>query len=332
MNPARKSLLILFSLCGLGVCFLLSLALGSKPVDLYEVIQALIDSKGTSFTALVVRERIPRTIFCIIAGASLGVSGMMMQAITRNPIADPSILGVNTGASLFVVAGIAFFQIGSASDYILFALAGASLTAIFVYGIASLGAGGASPIKLALAGAATSAALSSLVSALVLPRTNVMNAFRFWQIGSVSGASWEYILAALPFLAVGLIAGLLLAPSLNALALGDDVAVGLGVRTAPVRMFGAAIGVLLCGAITALAGPIGFIGLMIPHVMRLLFGSDMRFTIPMTAIGGAGLLMLADVIGRLLGSPGELEVGIVTAFLGAPILVIIARKVKARAL
>ena len=332
MNLARKSVFILFSLCGIGVCILLSLALGSKPVGLYEVIQALLDSESTSFTALVVRERIPRTIFCIIAGASLGVSGMMMQAITRNSIADPSILGVNTGASLFVVAGISFFQIGSAGEYILFALAGASLTAIFVYGVASLGAGGATPIKLALAGAATSAALSSLVSALVLPRTNVMNAFRFWQIGSVSGASWEYILAALPFLVVGIIAGSLLAPSLNALALGDDVALGLGVRTGPVRMFGAAIGVLLCGAITALAGPIGFIGLMIPHAMRLLFGSDMRFTIPMTAIGGAGLLTLADVIGRLLGSPGELEVGIVTAFLGAPILVIIARKVKARAL
>ena len=332
MNLAKRSLMILFSLLGVLVCILLSLALGSKPVGLADVAKALWDSESTSFTALVVRERIPRTIFCIIAGASLGVSGMMMQAITRNPIADPSILGVNTGASLFVVAGIAFFQIGSAGEYILFALAGAAVTAIFVYGIASLGAGGATPIKLALAGAAVSAALSSLVSAIVLPRTNVMNAFRFWQIGSVSGASWAYILAALPFLIAGVAAGLLLAPSLNALALGDDVAVGLGVRTGLVRLLGAAAGVLLCGAITALAGPIGFVGLMIPHVMRLLFGADMRFTIPMTAVGGAGLLTLADVIGRLLGSPGELEVGIVTAFLGAPILIAIARKVRARSL
>ena len=332
MSLAKRSLMILSSLCFVGICIVLSLALGSRHIGFQDVITALWDKGNTSFAALVVRERIPRTIFCIIAGASLGVSGMMMQAITRNPIADPSILGVNTGASLFVVAGIAFFHIGSANEYILFALAGAALTAVFVYGIASLGAGGATPIKLALAGAATSAALSSLVSALVLPRTNVMNAFRFWQVGSVGGASWEYIIVTLPFLAIGVIAGLLLAPSLNALALGDDVAVGLGVRTGLVRIFGAGVGVLLCGVITALAGPIGFVGLMIPHAMRLLFGADMRFTIPMTAIGGAGILTLADVIGRLLGSPGELEVGIVTAFLGAPILVIIARKVKARAL
>lgn len=332
MSLRKKSLAILFSLLGVLVCVLLSLALGSKPVSLPDVMDALFNSGNTSFTALVVRERIPRTIFCAIAGASLGVSGMMMQAITRNPIADPSILGVNTGASLFVVAGIAFFQIGSASEYILFALAGAAATAIFVYGIASMGAGGATPIKLALAGAAVSAALSSLVSAIVLPRTNVMNAFRFWQIGSVSGASWTYILAALPFLIVGIAASLLLAPSLNALALGDDVAVGLGVRTRLVRLLGASVGVLLCGTITAMAGPIGFVGLMIPHVIRLLFGTDMRFTIPMTALGGAGLLTLADVIGRLLGSPGELEVGIITAFLGAPILIAIARKVRSRSL
>lgn len=332
MSLPKRSLLILFCLCGLGGCVFLSLALGSRSVGLGEVLGALGDAQSTSFGALVVRERIPRTIFCIIAGASLGVSGMMMQAITRNPIADPSILGVNMGASLFVVAGIAIFNIGSAGEYIGFALCGAAVTALFVYGIASMGAGGATPIKLALAGSATSAALSSLVSALVLPRTNVMNTFRFWQVGSVSGATWGNIWAAAPFLLLGIVAGVLLAPALNALALGDDVAVGLGVRTGLVRMIGAGAGVLLCGVITALAGPIGFVGLMIPHAVRLLFGADMRLTIPLAALGGAGLLTVADVLGRLLGSPGELEVGIVTAFLGAPILILIAKKVKARAL
>ncbi len=332
MSLSKRVLMFLVSLCSLGVCVFLSLALGSRSVGLTEVFSALGDAENTSFTALIVRERIPRTIFCIIAGASLGVSGMMMQAITRNPIADPSILGVNTGASLFVVAGITIFNIGSAGEYIGFALCGATVTSIFVYGIASMGTGGATPIKLALAGSATSAALSSLVSALVLPRTNVMNAFRFWQVGSVSGATWDSIYAAAPFLLLSIIAGIMLAPALNAMALGDDVAVGLGVRTGLVRMLGAGIGVLLCGVITALAGPIGFVGLMIPHTMRLLFGTDMRLTIPLTAISGAGLLTIADVLGRLLGSPGELEVGIVTAFLGAPILIIIAKKVKARAL
>ena len=236
------------------------------------------------------------------------------------------------GASLFVVAGIALFGIGSAGAYIALALAGAAVAAFFAYGVASMGSGGATPIKLALSGAAVSAALSSLVSALVLPNTSVMNEFRFWQVGSLSGASWDSTLAAAPFLALGVMAGILLAPSLNALALGDDVATGLGVNTRLVRMLGAAVGVTLSGAITALAGPIGFVGLMVPHAVRLAFGADMRLIVPLSAAGGAALLTLADVVGRVLGSPGELEVGIVTAFLGAPILIIIARRAKARSL
>ena len=255
-----------------------------------------------------------------------------MQAITRNPIADPSILGVNTGASLFVVSGIAFFNISSANQYIWLALAGAAITAIFVYGIGSLGHGGATPIKLALAGAATNAALSSLVSAVILPRTEVMNAFRFWQVGSVSGATWDGIITVSPFLIVGMVIGILLTTALNALALGDDVATGLGVRTGTVRMLGAFAGVLLCGATTALTGPIGFIGLIVPHIMRLICGPDMRYIVPMSAVGGAILLTLADTIGRLIGMPGELEAGIVTAFLGAPILISIAMRVKVRSL
>ncbi|SHK64468.1 iron complex transport system permease protein [Anaerocolumna jejuensis DSM 15929] len=317
---------------GLLLSVLASLALGSRNVGLKEVLEALLHSGGTSFDSLVVHERIPRTVFSIIAGASLGVSGALMQAITRNPIADPSILGVNTGASLFVVSGIAFFHINTANQYIWFALAGAAVTAVFVYRIGSMGSGGATPIKLALAGAATSAALSSLVSAVILPRTEVMNAFRFWQVGSVSGATWEGILSVSPFLVVGLVIGILLASALNALALGDDVATGLGVNTGLIRIAGALAGVLLCGATTALAGPIGFVGLMIPHTMRLICGPNMRYTVPMSAIGGAILLTVSDIIGRLIGYPGELEAGIITAFFGAPILILIAMRVKVRSL
>lgn len=294
--------------------------------------RALFHADSESFNALVVRERIPRTVFSIIAGASLGVSGALMQAITRNPVADPSILGVNTGASLFVVSGIAFFHINTAGEYIWFALAGAAVTAVFVYRIGSMGYGGATPIKLALAGAATSAALSSLVSAVILPRTDVMHAFRFWQVGSVSGATWEGILTVSPFLAAGLIIGILSAPALNALALGDDVATGLGVKTGMVRIAGALAGVLLCGATTALTGPIGFVGLMIPHTMRLICGPNMRYIVPMSAVGGAILLTASDTIGRIIGRPGELEAGIITAFFGAPILVLIAMRAKVRAL
>jgi iron complex transport system permease protein len=332
MKRERIIILICAGVAGLALSVFASLALGSRNIGLSEVIGALLHPDSGSFESLVIRERIPRTVFSIIAGASLGVSGALMQAITRNPIADPSILGVNTGASLFVVSGIAFFHISSANQFIWFALAGAAVTAVFVYRIGSMGSGGATPIKLALAGAATSAALSSLVSAVILPRTDVMNAYRFWQVGSVSGATWEGILSVSPFLVIGLAIGILSASALNALALGDDVATGLGVKTGLIRIVGALAGVLLCGATTALAGPIGFVGLMIPHIMRMLCGPDMKLVVPMSALGGAMLLTVSDIIGRLLGQPGELEAGIVTAFLGAPILIMIAMRAKVRSL
>lgn len=332
MNYFKTVTLLLVSIIFLILCTLVSLAFGARQVSFHDVMNALFHYKVSSLNILVVHERIPRTVFSIIAGASLGVSGILMQAITRNPIADPSILGVNTGASLFVVSGIAFFNINTASQYIWFALAGAAIIAVFVYGIGSMGYGGATPIKLALAGAATSAALSSLVSAILLPRTDVMNAFRFWQVGSVSGATWEGIASVLPFLVVGIMIGIFSAPALNALALGDDVATGLGVRTRLVRLIAAFAGVLLCGATTALAGPIGFIGLMIPHTIRLICGPNLRIMIPMSAIGGAIILTTSDIIGRLIGSPSELEAGIVTAFLGAPILIIIAMRAKVQSL
>jgi len=332
MNPSKIALVTIISFLGLSICILASLAFGSRNINFLEVLQALLHPEVKSLNVLVVYERIPRTVFSIIAGASLGVSGALMQAVTKNPIADPGILGVNTGAALFVVSGIAFFHISTASQYLWFALIGAGLTATFVYGIGSMGLGGATPIKLALAGAATSAALSSLVSAVILPRTEVMNAFRFWQVGSVSGANWEGILSILPFVIAGLTLSVTLAPSLNALALGDDVATGLGVNTKLIRLLGSFAGVILCGSITAQAGPIGFVGLMVPHIIRLVSGPNLRFIIPLSAIGGAIILTTSDVIGRLVGSPSELEAGIVTAFLGAPILIIIARRTKVRSL
>lgn len=332
MKYSKITTLLIGSLLILTACVLASLAFGARFVPFNEVINALLHSDKTTLNAIVVSERIPRTVFGILAGAALGVSGALMQAVTRNPIADPSILGVNTGASLFVVSGIAFFHIGSAQQYIWFALIGAAVTSVFVYGIGSMGYGGATPIKLALAGAATSAALSSIVSAIILPRTEVMNAYRFWQVGSISGATWEGIGAVLPFLSVGFVIAILASSSLDALALGDDVATGLGVRTGPLRLIGAFAGVLLCGATTALAGPIAFVGLMVPHTMRMICGPNLKVIIPMSAVGGAILLTLSDVLGRLIGSPSELEAGIITAFLGAPILIIIAMKAKVRAL
>lgn len=316
----------------LGVCILASLAFGSRMIGWADLMDGLFHPDVQSHEANVVRQRIVRTIFSLMCGAALGVSGALMQSVTRNPIADPSILGVNTGASLFVVCGIAFFNISSTNQYIWIAIAGAILTAIFVFGIGSMGSGGATPLKLVLAGAATSAILSSLVVAIMIPRTNVMDQFRFWQVGSVGAGSWDAIITFIPFLIIGILIAIFTGPGLNALALGDEVATGLGVRTGTIRLIAALGGVLLCGATTALAGPIGFIGLLATHVIRLLIGPDLRYIIPMSALSGAIILTMSDVLGRLLGSPGELEVGIVTAFVGAPILILITMKAKIRAL
>ncbi len=330
----KKSLWIglVISLLILGLCVFLSLTFGARTVSVNEVIGVIFNHQIENMNQQVIVERIPRTIFGILAGMALAVSGALMQAITRNPIADPSILGVNTGAALSVVVGIAFFSISSLQHYILFAMIGAGITSVFVYFVGSLGMGGATPIKLALAGAATSAALSSLLSAVLLPSTQVMNAFRFWQVGSISGADWQSIIGFLPILGGGLILAFGLAPFLDVLALGDEMATGLGVNTSLIRLLGAISGVALCAGTTAIAGPIGFIGLMVPHAVRMIFGSSLKTLLPLSAISGANLLLLSDVIGRLLGRPGELEVGIVTAFIGAPILIMIARKAKVKAL
>lgn len=310
----------------------LSVAFGSRAVSFTGIIDGLFHPDVTSHEATVVRQRIARTIFSLMCGAALGVSGALMQSVTRNPIADPSILGVNTGASLFVVCGIAFFNSSAASDYIWLAIIGAIITAIFVFSIGSLGASGATPLKLVLAGAATSAILSSLVTAIMIPRTNVIDEFRFWQVGSVGAGNWTSVQLLLPFLLIGILLAICTAPALNALALGDEVATGLGVRTGMLRMIAAFAGVLLCGVVTALAGPIGFIGLLATHLIRLVIGADIRFIVPLAALAGASILTISDVCGRFLGSPGELEVGILTAFIGAPILILITMKAKMRAI
>ncbi len=325
-----KVLVLSIILLGLGV--LASLAFGSRIVGWDELMAGLFQPDVQSHGANIVRQRIARTVFCLMCGAALGVSGALMQSVTRNPIADPSILGVNTGAALFVVCGIAFLHINTPGQYIWLALVGAFVTAIFVFGIGSMGGGGATPLKLVLAGAATSAALSSLVIAIMIPRSNVMDQFRFWQVGSVGSGNWSNISTLLPFLLVGILVALFTAPALNALALGDEVAKGLGVRTGTLRLIAAFGGVLLCGAATALAGPIGFIGLLATHVVRLAIGPDLRYVIPMAALSGAIILTISDVCGRLIGSPGELEVGVVTAFIGAPILILLTLKTKMRAL
>ena len=326
----RRCLAALILLTALAVtAALCSIAFGTRVVGIGEIVGGLSGSR-TDIGALVVAERLPRTAVALVAGAALGVSGALMQAVTRNPIADPGILGVNTGASLAILIGVAFLGISGASQYLWFALIGATLTAVFVYAIGSLGPGGPTPVKLALA---TSAALSCTISAVMLPRAQGLDDYRFWQMGSLGRGNWSSLTTIAPFLAVATVLALLVAGPLNSLALGEEMAIGLGVNVTRTRLAAASAGVLLCSAVTAVIGPIGFVGLMVPHTVRMLCGPDHRWLLPLSALCGADLLTLSDVVGRVVSRPSAaLPVAVVTAFIGAPILIMIVRGTKVREL
>ena len=323
---------IILCLTLLSIMAIFSISLGAKSIAFTKVIDVLLGNDPDSLEAAIILQRIPRTVFGILAGGALGISGALMQSITRNPIADPSILGVNTGASLFVVAGIAFFNITVAYQYIWLAIIGAGVTAVFVYSVASMGKDGATPLKLALSGSAVSIVLGSLVSTIMLPNNRVMEAFRFWQVGSIGSATWENIMLISPFLVVGFIISMFISGYLNNLALGDEAATALGTNVVMTRTIGALSSVLLCGATTALAGPIGFVGLIVPHIIRLIFGSEMGKMLPLSFLGSAILMLVSDVIGRIISLPGETEVGIVTAVLGAPVFILAIRKGRVKSL
>lgn len=308
-----------------------SITVGARDVQWSDILAALSGADETVGQAAVAL-RIPRTLLALVAGAALGLAGAVMQGVTRNPLADPGILGVNTGAALAVVIGVVWFGMASTGAFVWAATAGAGLTAMFVYTVGSMGRGGATPLKLTLAGAATSIAFSSLVIALVLPRADIAGGIRAWQVGGVGGASFDRILPILPFVVTGLLLCIVSARKLNALALGDELAAGLGERVAVARAMAALGAVLLCGATTAACGPIGFVGLVVPHLCRLLTGIDHRWLLPFSATGGACLLLLADIVGRIAARPAEIDVGIITAFVGAPFFIWIVRRQRMREL
>lgn len=333
--PDQYQLLRWMSLLALVVLLvalcILSIAVGTREVT-WQEISAALQGQLTSVGEAAVAMRIPRTLLAVIAGGALGLAGAIMQGVTRNPLADPGILGVNIGASLAVVIGLAWFGMSMAYAYVWTAILGAGVTAVFVYTIGSLGRGGATPLKLALAGAATSVALSSFTIAVVLPRNDIAGGVRSWQIGGVGGATYDAIQLVLPFLLVGLAISLLSARKLNILALGDDLAAGLGEKLVLARGTAGAGAILLCGATTAACGPIGFVGLIVPHLCRLLVGVDYRWLLPFSALSGANLLLLADVVGRIVARPSELAVGVITAFIGAPFFIWIVRRQRVREL
>lgn len=308
-----------------------SVMIGSRQVGLADVWSA-VQGSVEGFDQAAVHKRIPRTYLAVLAGAALGVSGAVMQGVTRNPLADPGILGVNTGATLAIVIGIAYFGMTSPSAYIWTAIVGAGITAVAVYIIGSLGAGGATPLKLALAGAATAAALSSFVTAVILPRGDIAEGVRSWQIGGVGGATFASIGHVVVFLAVGFVVCMLSARSLDSMALGDELAAGLGEHVVTMRIIASAGAVILCGAATAVTGPIAFVGLVVPHACRLLIGVSHRWLIPFSALAGALLLTISDVVGRIIARPEEVAVGIITAIIGAPVFIAIVRRHKVREL
>lgn len=318
-------------LLALAIACIASVMFGVRSISLEDALAAIGGATGTADEAAATA-RFPRTALALAVGAALAMSGTTLQGVTRNPLADPGIFGVLSGASLAVVTGIAFFGLSRPIPTMIAAMAGSLAAAVFVYFVGSLGRGGATPLKLALSGAATAAASSSLVSAILLPRADVMDQFRFWQIGSVGGAEWYELGLSLPFLGVGALLVLLCAPGLNALALGDDVATGLGIKVMSTRLLATLGAVMLCGTATALAGPIAFVGLIVPHLIRLMCGTDHRWLLPLTGLAGALLLTVADTIGRVVARPSELAVGILVPLVGAPLFIWIVRNTKVREL
>ncbi|MGU3356568.1 FecCD family ABC transporter permease [Microbacterium sp. M4A5_1d] len=309
-----------------------SLAVGANPLSLDTVIGVLRGEGSPEATFVVAELRVPRTVVGLIAGAALGVAGALMQAFTRNPLADPGILGVNAGAALAVALGMAVFGVHTTSGAVWFAFVGALVVTVAVYLIGSGGRGAAGPIRLTLAGVALGAVLSGITTGIVLSDPDAFDAMRSWNAGSLLGRGWDTIVPVAPFIALGLVLALVLGAGLNAVALGDDVARAQGANLAGIRIGVTVAVTLLAGAATALAGPISFVGLMVPHIARWLFGADHRVILAVSALLAPVVVLAADVVGRVLIAPAELPAGIVTAFVGAPILIALARRRRASAL
>ncbi|MFP5022491.1 FecCD family ABC transporter permease [Pseudonocardia phyllosphaerae] len=317
----------------LGLLLLLSIAVGSKNIPPATVLDALGDDTGRADAYVIWDLRIPRTAVTSAVGVALGVAGVLVQALTRNPLADPGVLGVNAGAAFFVAVGITVFGITSISGYVWFAFAGALVVTVAVYLIGSAGRGGADPVQLVLAGVAFGAVLGGLVTAMVLIDVRAFDRMRNWNAGSVAGRGWDALLPVLPFLVLGLLLAVVAASALNAVALGDDLARSLGANITRTRIVVVLAVTLLAGGATAIAGPIGFVGLMVPHVARWIVGPDQRWILAYALVLAPSLVLTADVLGRVLGpGDGEFPVGVVTAFVGAPVLILLVRRKKASGL
>ncbi|WP_263117754.1 iron chelate uptake ABC transporter family permease subunit [Cellulomonas sp. RIT-PI-Y] len=298
----------------------LSLAIGSRDLGIAETWRGLVHRDGTAASIIVHELRLPRTVLAVVVGAALAVAGVVMQALTRNPLAEPGILGVNAGASFAVVLAIALFGVTGVSGYLWFAFAGAAGAAVLVYAMAQRRDVHAGPTRLVLAGVALGASLSAVTGVVTMYRTSAFSSYRYWVIGSFDGRDAGVLTWVAPFLLGGLVLALGSAHTLNALSLGDEQAAALGARVARARTAAFVAITLLCGGATAAAGPISFVGLVVPHAVRLLVGVDQRRVLACSLVAGPALVLAADIVGRVIDRPGEIEVGVVTAFVGAPLL------------
>lgn len=314
---------------GLAVAAAASLAIGSRTIPIESVIGALVEFDSASVDQSVVRQlRVPRTMVGLLAGAGLSVAGALMQALTRNPLAGPGLLGVNSGAALAVVLGSWLLGIADVSMLVWFALFGAVASMAVVYALSSIGGSGTGHVRLALAGAAVTALMFALTRAVTLIDRASLEQYRFWVVGSLSGRDAEVVASIVPFITVGALIAFGLARSLNLLSMGEETARALGGRVGLIRAIAGLAIMLLAGASVAGVGPILFIGLVIPHVARVMFGPDHRWLIPGAALAGAALLLASDTLGRVIASPAEIQVGIVMAAIGGPAFVLVVRRMR----
>lgn len=325
-RTTRRIVWLVVSVLVLVGAVLASIAVGSANLPLATVWNALTAPDG-SIDHLTVRTlRVPRTILGVLAGAALGVAGALIQGLTRNPLADPGILGVNGGAGFAIVLGVGVFGVTRIDQYLWFGFAGAVLAAALVYAIAARAPGGANPLRLTLVGVALGAVLTGATKSMALLDPETFDRMRFWDAGTLADRPAGTVETIWPFIVAGLVLAFACARSLNALALGDELAAAVGVRLVLVRTVAVVSVTLLCGAATAAVGPIVFVGLMIPHAVRRLTGPDQRWIMPFTVILAPVLILVSDILGRVIIRPAELQVGVVTAFLGAPVLIALIRR------
>lgn len=327
MLRSRYALLLGLAVCAglLAASLVVSINFGVAGIGMTDVVRAFADFNGSRDDLIIRTIRVPRALSAALVGACLAVAGALMQGITRNPLADPGILGVNAGASFAVVITVFVFGATSSTTFALFAFVGAAVAAVLVYGLGSVGRGQMGPMRLAIAGAALAALLSSFTTATLILSDQTMDTIRFWLAGSVLGRDLALLQQISPYVLVGFGLALVLSRPITALMLGEDVAGGLGQKTALTKSLAVLSVVLLAGSAVAVAGPVGFIGLVVPHAVRFFVGLDYRWILPYSAIIGGIVLLGADILSRIVLSPQEIPVGVTTALLGAPFFIYLAR-------